>query len=62
VEQGHKDGLAQFVDLGETGTPANGAINRDSVLRGAMEAIEVMKTWWAALLERALGKPSAVDS
>src|SRR5262249_28637431 len=33
VEQGHKDGLAEFVDLGETGNPASGTINGDSVLR-----------------------------
>ena len=52
VEQGHKDGLAAFVDhesqaAGSEGEP----IKRDEVRSGAFAAIDIMQTWWAALLE-----------
>ena len=52
VEQGHKDGLAQFVD-GESPTDGSGGEQIDSaeVLRGALDAIDIMYEWWDALLE-----------
>ncbi|MBV9822810.1 MAG: DUF3865 domain-containing protein [Actinobacteria bacterium] len=49
VEQGHKDGLAAFVDVA---VPDAGAGDLDSaeVERGAYAAIEAMVVWWDALL------------
>lgn len=60
VEQGHKDGLAAFVDLDQAGEdPESGKpIDKDEVRQGAMDAIEVMQVWWDALLEETL-KPKA---
>ena len=52
VEQGHKDGLAAFVDIAEP-APAGAAgepVDSDSVERGAYDAIAAMEVWWAALL------------
>jgi hypothetical protein len=52
VEQGHKDGLAAFVDDAEptpdgtVGEPVDG----DAVERGAYAAIQAMDAWWDALL------------
>jgi hypothetical protein len=53
VEQGHKDGLAAFVDVAE---PAAGPGGLDSaeVERGAYAAIAAMTTWWDALLDEVL--------
>jgi len=54
VEQGHKDGLAAFVDLDESPQTAEGLpINQDAVEHGALAAIKAMRTWWDAMLERA---------
>ncbi|MEO6502511.1 MAG: hypothetical protein ABIQ09_11430 [Jatrophihabitantaceae bacterium] len=52
VEQGHKDGLAEFVDVAEPG-PAAGAgepIDAAELEQGAYDAIAAMTTWWDALL------------
>ncbi|HEX8079293.1 MAG TPA: hypothetical protein VF557_03710 [Jatrophihabitans sp.] len=50
VEQGHKDGLAAFVDepgpAGATGEPIDSA----ELEQGAYDAIAAMTTWWDALL------------
>ncbi|MDO0929509.1 hypothetical protein QQY24_30440 [Streptomyces sp. TG1A-8] len=56
IEQGHKDGLAAFVDLDQSGQefPEGEAIDRERVRRGALDAIEVMRVWWDALLEKAM--------
>ncbi|MFF4968225.1 hypothetical protein [Streptomyces sp. NPDC001037] len=56
VEQGHKDGLAAFVDLDQSGRefPGGEAIDRERVRQGALDAIEVMRVWWDALLEKTL--------
>lgn len=55
VEQGHKDGLAAFVDVDDPGDPSQGdVIDKDEVHRGAMAAIDAMRGWWDALLGRAL--------
>lgn len=64
IEQGHKDGLAAFVDLDQTGAtfPDGAAIDQDAVLAGAMAAIEVMETWWDALLERLLSQHADATS
>ena len=52
VEQGHKDGLAAFVDWQAQGAGSDGEpIARDEVLGGGFAAIDIMHTWWAALLE-----------
>jgi len=54
VEQGHKDGLAAFVDLDESAQTTEGLpIAQDGVKHGALEAITAMQTWWDALLKRA---------
>lgn len=64
VEQGHKDGLAAFVDLDQTGTAVTGgeAIDRARVREGALEAIEVMRNWWDALLGQARIAQSAATA
>jgi hypothetical protein len=49
VEQGHKDGLAAFVDLAVPEPEAAG-LDSAEVERGAYAAIEAMVTWWDALL------------
>jgi hypothetical protein len=50
VEQGHKDGLAAFVDVAVP-TPAGPAgLDSAEVERGAYAAIAAMATWWDALL------------
>lgn len=55
VEQGHKDGLAAFVDShpekasGVSGRPVDGT----ELKHGAMAAIAVMETWWTKLLDHA---------
>ncbi|WP_329571753.1 hypothetical protein [Kitasatospora sp. NBC_01266] len=61
VEQGHKDGLAAFVDLDQRGSePADGAaIDGEQVRQGALDAIEVMETWWQALLGKALAETTS---
>jgi hypothetical protein len=60
VEQGHKDGLAAFVDVEDPADPAEGErIDKDEVHRGAMEAIEAMREWWDALLGRAFPAAAA---
>jgi hypothetical protein len=54
VEQGHKDGLAAFVDLDQSGDGDGGApVERPKVRKGALDAIEVMREWWDALLAKA---------
>lgn len=52
VEQGHKDGLAAFVDVAEPApTGAQGEpVDTAAVERGAYEAIRAMEAWWDALL------------
>jgi len=52
VEQGHKDGLAAFVDVAEPAPDGAGGEQVDSaaVEHGAYDAIAAMETWWAALL------------
>lgn len=59
VEQGHKDGLAAFVDLDTTGAElADGEpIDPAQVRAGALDAIEVMRVWWDALLEEISAEP-----
>ncbi|MCW2643018.1 MAG: hypothetical protein JWP76_5324 [Dactylosporangium sp.] len=55
VEQGHKDGLAEFVDVDDTAAPGTGEkIDKADLEQGAYEAIEAMETWWNALLEKVL--------
>jgi hypothetical protein len=49
VEQGHKDGLAAFVDVAVPEPDAAG-LDSAEVERGAYAAIEAMVTWWDALL------------
>ncbi|GHH79002.1 hypothetical protein GCM10018793_30630 [Streptomyces sulfonofaciens] len=57
VEQGHKDGLAAFVDLGPDAADGDGEpIDMDEVRKGALEAIAIMRTWWDALLKKSLGE------
>jgi hypothetical protein len=52
VEQGHKDGLAMFVDWQAQTAGAGGEpIERSEVLGGALAAIRIMDAWWTALLE-----------
>ncbi len=52
VEQGHKDGLGVFVDSTRERASAIGEpIDRDEVLSGAFDAIDIMYEWWDALLE-----------
>ncbi len=53
VEQGHKDGLAAFVDIAEPAPDgaAGELVDSDAVERGAYQAIEAMEAWWAALLD-----------
>lgn len=60
VEQGHKDGLAAFVDLDQTGaTFTEGeAIDREVVRQGGLDAIQIMEVWWDALLGKALAEPA----
>ncbi|MCL6300753.1 hypothetical protein ACFXN2_04645 [Streptomyces kronopolitis] len=56
VEQGHKDGLAAFVDLGPDAADGDGEpIDMDEVRKGALDAIRVMRVWWDALLNKSLG-------
>ncbi|WP_245171600.1 hypothetical protein [Streptomyces decoyicus] len=56
VEQGHKDGLAAFVDLGPDAADGDGEpIDMDEVRKGALEAIRIMRVWWDALLQKSLG-------
>jgi hypothetical protein len=54
VEQGHKDGLACFVDSdGSSGTNLNGEIvDPKDVLEGANFAIDAMHEWWSTLLSQ----------
>ena len=55
VEQGHKDGLAVFVDMARhQGSQTVTQINHDEVSTGAFAAIEAMKLWWDALLAEIL--------
>jgi hypothetical protein len=64
VEQGHKDGLAAFVDLDQAGTEMNGGepVDRDKVDKGAMDAIAIMRVWWDALLGKAFAVPAGAAS
>ncbi|MFL6164587.1 MAG: hypothetical protein ACJ74U_20510 [Jatrophihabitantaceae bacterium] len=64
VEQGHKDGLAAFVDIAEPapagapGEPVDGTV----VERGAYAAIQAMDAWWDALLAEAERQSLATTS
>jgi hypothetical protein len=49
VEQGHKDGLAAFVDVAEP-DPVGATLHSGEVERGAYAAITAMTSWWDALL------------
>jgi hypothetical protein len=49
VEQGHKDGLAAFVDVAVPAAAADG-LDSAEVERGAYAAIDAMVIWWDALL------------
>ncbi|MCB5911840.1 hypothetical protein [Streptomyces pinistramenti] len=58
IEQGHKDGLAAFVDLGPDAADGDGdPIDMAEVRKGAMDAIAIMQVWWNALLEKTLTGP-----
>ena len=61
VEQGHKDGLAAFVDLAAPPQPAAEglAVNNDEVELGALQAIDAMQTWWDAMLDKAKVAPAS---
>lgn len=53
VEQGHKDGLAAFVDLDQGGLASVDApIVADDVRAGGLNAIAVMEEWWGSLLSQ----------
>jgi hypothetical protein len=54
VEQGHKDGLAVFVDLAEpvADDAVGDRLDHADIEAGAFEAIEAMRIWWDALLEQ----------
>lgn len=56
VEQGHKDGLAQFVNLdASTSAPGDGEqIDQDDLEDGAYAAIDAMQVWWDAMLDKVL--------
>jgi len=62
VEQGHKDGLAAFVDVDQAGGQVSGGqpIDPARVRQGALDAIDVMRVWWGALLGRALPRSVTV--
>lgn len=49
VEQGHKDGLAAFVDVAVPAADSDG-LDSAEVERGAYAAIDAMVIWWDALL------------
>ncbi|MCA1852810.1 MAG: hypothetical protein LC647_10560 [Beggiatoa sp.] len=53
VEQGHKDGLAAFVDLEEPQVlrGAGERLNKADVEEGALQAIDAMQVWWNVLLD-----------
>jgi hypothetical protein len=53
VEQGHKDGLAAFVDVAEPGAGAGG-LDSAEVEHGAYAAIAAMVSWWDELLDQVL--------
>ncbi len=55
VEQGHKDGLAVFVDQAGRPLPRTHAqFDHDEVRAGAFAAIDAMTHWWDALLAEVL--------
>ena len=58
VEQGHKDGLAAFVDLDQPPQTQGLPVNKDVVEHGALAAIEAMQTWWGAMFELARVAPA----
>lgn len=61
VEQGHKDGLAEFVDVGDASSDGEGEpIDKAALEAGAYAAIEAMQVWWDAMLDRVL--PSAATA
>jgi hypothetical protein len=62
VEQGHKDGLAAFVDLDQAGKEVGEGepVDTEKVRKGALDAIAIMRVWWDALLERVF--PVTADS
>jgi hypothetical protein len=57
VEQGHKDGLAGFVDA-----QRHSGLSKKEVLSGAEEAIALMVGWWESLLGRASAMRRGVSS
>jgi hypothetical protein len=62
VEQSHKDGLADFVDeasaLAVRDSSWNSADGAAEIHRGAGAAIDAMRIWWRALLDRAVRGPA----
>lgn len=55
VEQGHKDGLAVFVDIpARPPSRTRTGIDHDEVRAGAFAAIDAMTRWWDALLAEVL--------
>jgi hypothetical protein len=60
VEQGHKDGLAVFVDAPDDA--ASDPIVPADVHEGALAAIDAMEAWWADLLETMLGAEMAAST
>lgn len=64
VEQGHKDGLAIFVDI-KNEAPAKGAgepINQEALRQAALEAISAMQIWWDQMLTQAFALSEAAHS
>jgi hypothetical protein len=59
VEQGHKDGLAAFVDVAGPGAAADGSDSAE-VERGAYAAINAMVIWWDALLGEVVRRSPAL--
>jgi hypothetical protein len=59
VEQGHKDGLAAFVDFDQPQRPAAEGllVTKVDVEHGALQAIIAMQIWWDALLDEAKVAP-----
>ncbi len=51
VEQGHKDGLGNFVDMAQAKDFQD--IIAEEIRQGALQAIEAMRRWWQALLKQA---------
>jgi hypothetical protein len=64
VEQGHKDGLAIFVDskVEESAKAAGEPIDKAAVKQAALQAINVMQTWWDKLITQAFALSASAQS